>query len=292
MEEEINLRDYLETAWKWKYLIVGITVAATLLIGWPSLSTKKEYETKATIMIKDSKGSGGAGQLAGLLGLKTGASAAGFSNILTSRSVAETVFDDLDLAHRIKGWDLPANQKPELVTLLTYMVEVVNGDLTDIKARAGDPVLAADLANYYPLAAEKVWKAMNYTEARKKKEYIEGQLPRVGLELKNSEDAIKRYGMLSVDPASMAGIEALRLQREFEIQSKTYMMLRGEYESVKLDESKELSPFSIIDRAEVPLKPVSGKATLRFVIGFIFGGIISVCLAFFLEYWQRTGAKR
>jgi uncharacterized protein involved in exopolysaccharide biosynthesis len=241
-------------------------------------------------MMKDSKG-GGSMQLAGLLGIKSGPSAAGFPNVLASRSVAEAVFDDLDLAHRIPDWDNPAANKSELITLLMSMVEITVGETADIKARADNPVLAADIANEYPLAAEKVWKMMNYTEARKKKEYIESQLPRVTGELKSSEERIKRYGLLSVDPSSLAGVESLRLQREYEIQSKTYLMLRGEYESVKLDESKELAPFSVIDRAEVPIKPASAKAGLRFVVGFIFGALISFFLIIFIEYWNKTARR-
>lgn len=293
MEEEINLRDYLELVWKWRALIIAMTLASTCLIGWPSLSAKKTFEAKTTIMLKEPKvGSSGAGQLAGLLGLKSGSSAAGFPNVLNSRSVAETIFNDLDLMHRIRDWGLPGNQRQDLITLLTKIVDISGSDnLIVIKVNADDPVLAAEIANAYPLAAEKVWKAMNYTEARKKKEYIESQLPRVTAELNSAENAIKRYGLLATDPASLAGIEALRLQREYEIESKTYIMLREEYEAVKLDESKELAPFAVIDRAEVPLKPVGAKPGLKFAIGFILGGIISVCLAFFLEYWQRTARR-
>ena len=47
MENEINLRDYLEVVAKRWYLVLVSMVIAALLIGLPSISKKSLYEAKA-----------------------------------------------------------------------------------------------------------------------------------------------------------------------------------------------------------------------------------------------------
>jgi len=287
MEEEVNLRDYINVILKRWWLVAVITLVATLLSGWSSLSKKDMYEAKATILIKDVANES-KNQLASMLGFKSNTNA-GFPNIITSRSVAEMVFDDLNLSKRIKNWDDPKAKKQSLIKSLMAMVDISGTELMEIKVKTEDAQLSADIANSLTTAGEQYWKTINYTEARKKREYIESQLPRVESDLRRAENAIKRFTLLSVDPNSMQGVELKRLQREYEIQNATYMMLRQEYESVKLDESKELAPFSLIDKAEAPVKPIKPKILLSFAIGLVFGGFSSVFLAFFFEYWEKTG---
>ncbi|OGC11396.1 hypothetical protein A3K48_02630 [candidate division WOR-1 bacterium RIFOXYA12_FULL_52_29] len=293
MDEDINLRDYLAVVIKRWPLVLVITVGAMLFFGLPSLSRKDVYEAKVSILLKETTGSGSSatGQLASMLGFKTGSGAAEFPKIMESRSVAEIVFDSLRLDKKITGWDSPEIKKQELIKSLMSMVDISGTDLMEIKVLTEDPILSADIANAMVAAGEQYWKKINYTEARKKKEYIESQLPRIEGELRLAENAIKKFTLLSSDPNELQGVELKRLEREYEIQNSTYVMLRKEYESAKLDESKELTPFSIIDPAERPVKPLKHKIVLNFVIGFVFGAFCSVFLAFFLEYWQNISSS-
>ena len=150
-------------------------------------------------------------------------------------------------------------------------------------------VLSADLANGFADAAINVWKELNYTEARKQREYIESQLPSVERDLRMAENAMKKFSLISPNAGSMQGVEYVRLKRECDIQNATYVMLRKEYESVKLEESKQVDPFSVIEMAKVPIKPVARSVRLRFMIGLILGMGLGVFTAFFLEYWERSG---
>ncbi|MFA6169568.1 MAG: GNVR domain-containing protein [Candidatus Margulisiibacteriota bacterium] len=291
MDEDINLRDYLAVVLKRWPLVLIISVGSMLFFGLPSLSKDKVYEAKISVLLKESSGtnSSATGQLASMLGFKAGSGAAEFPKILNSRSVAEIVFDKLQLDKKIKGWDSPEVKKQELVGSLMSMMDISGSDLMEIKVITKDPALAADIANVTVAAGEQYWKKINYTETRKKREYIESQLPRIEGELRRAENAIKKFTLISNDPGALQGVELKRLEREYEIQNATYIMLRKEYEAVKLDQSKELAPFSIIDPAEIPDKPLKNKVILNFVIGLVFGVFGSVFLAFFLEYWQTTG---
>jgi uncharacterized protein involved in exopolysaccharide biosynthesis len=92
-----------------------------------------------------------------------------------------------------------------------------------------------------------------------------------------------------ISKSQSQGIEISRLNRELDIQNTVYTMLRKEFESVKLEESKEIPPFSIVDEAVAPEKPSRPRKKLNTVIGFVLGSFLGTFLAFFKEYWEKTG---
>jgi succinoglycan biosynthesis transport protein ExoP len=65
-------------------------------------------------------------------------------------------------------------------------------------------------------------------------------------------------------------------------------MLRKEYESVKLEEAKEIPPFSIVDKPDIPEKPVRPKKKLNTLMGITLGMFIGGFVAFFKEYWEKS----
>jgi uncharacterized protein involved in exopolysaccharide biosynthesis len=293
MEDEINIREYLKIIWKRKYLIAFFVLLFASLMAYYSLNKRTVYESKAYVLLKsDSPSAGGLSQLVGLqnlLGGGGGASSNTFPVLLTSRAVAEKVMDDLRLTERIKGWDGKDVKKGDLISAVQGMVKFSDKKgLFEIKATNGDPVVARDVANAYAVAGAEYWKKMNYTEARNKREYIESQLPRVEDGLKKAEAGLKKFSLLA-SGNSLPSVDLKRRERELLIQNDTYVMLRKEYESSKLDESKELTPFSMIDPAEVPVNPVSNKLSLNILIGVVLGGFVGVFSSFFIEYWEKTG---
>jgi len=292
MDDEVNLRDYLEVVWKRKFLVLALAIMVSLAFGWSSLSKKDLYEANATLLLKDSGLSLASSQLAGALGAGSGSQARNFPVLIKSRAVAEIVLDDLKLKERIKGWNNPATSKQSLIESVQSMPVFNSMDVFTVKVVTDDPQLSADLANAFTQAGQKYWRQMNYTEARKKREYIETQLPRLRAELSAAEKKLKEFSLLSPSPFSVQGIEANRLQREYTVLNDTYSMLRKEYEQVKLEESKELDPFSLIDSAVVPLEPIKPNVPLKFALGFVLGLFLGVAAAFGLEFWDKSKLKK
>jgi uncharacterized protein involved in exopolysaccharide biosynthesis len=297
MNDEINLMDFIGVIIK-RWYIIALSVIVLLFVLWvPQLSKKEVYEAKAALVLKsDTSASQSAiGGLSSLLGLKAGAGGSfNFPTILASRAVAEIVLDKLDLQHRIKGWDKPDVKRQDLISAVQKMAKYDDKDgLFEITAVTEDPQLSADLANGFAAAGAEYWAKLNYTEARKKREYIEGQLPRVEASLGQAESTVKKFTMIApgdaalqtgdLQSADLQGVEMKRLERELDIQGTTYIMLRKEYEEAKLDEAKELEPFSMIDPAEKPLKPVKGKLILNFAIALVLGTLGGTALAFGVE---------
>jgi len=292
MENEIDIQEYIKILVKRWYLVVMFTVIASVLVGLPTLSKKNMYEANAALLLKGNTATlGSQNALTALLNVNITPGQGGtFPSLLQSRAVAEGVLNGVNLTKRIKGWDSPTIKKQNLISQVQAMTKFSSGlaGLFEIKVVTDDPILSSDIANGYARAGADYWKKMNYTEARKKREYIESQLPRVGSDLKSAEEALKKFTLIAPSMANLPGVEFGRLQREYEIQDSAYTMLRKEYETAKLEEAKEVDPFSMIDPAEPPSDPIKPKVLLKFVIGAILGLFGGSFMAFGLEYWEKS----
>ncbi|NQT30042.1 MAG: hypothetical protein HQ596_05685 [Candidatus Saganbacteria bacterium] len=302
MDDEINLREYLGVIKKYWLVILLITLGLTVAAFLYTLRQASLYEAKTTILFKSGGGNSlsGFASLAGLAGINLpsgGSNLGDLTELLQSKAVANRVLNDLQLRDRVKGWDKPHLSEHDLSGAVQGMLKKPksNGNLVEVKVWAPDPKLAADVSNAYIKALSDYWNKSNYTQARKKKEYIESQFPRIEKELKNAEQKYKNFTLLiPFSPgevnslSSVQGIEVARLARELEIQNSVYIMLRKEYEAVKLEESKEIPPFSIIDMAVAPQKPVKPRVKLNLLIGLFLGFFSGVFVAFFLDYWHKT----
>ncbi|MBN2057352.1 MAG: hypothetical protein JW782_00960 [Candidatus Saganbacteria bacterium] len=293
--DDLSLRDYVEVVQKrWKTVLV-VTLAVMLMVLISTLRQPKTYDAKISILLR-SGGSGGASQMAGLASLagvdvvSGGGDRGDLASLLQSKVVAEKVVKDLKLRQRIKGWGDPAYGDDKFAPAVLGMLQKPEeeGNLLGLRVEYTDPVLAAEIANAYADALSYYWNKLNYSEAQKKKEYIEAQLPRVERELVEIEGKIKRFTMLGVNPSS---IELKRLEREFEIQNTVYTMLRKEYETVKLEESKKISPFAVIDRAVVAERPFKPRVKFNLQVGLMLGLFSGVFAAFLQEYWSRSAKK-
>lgn len=308
-DDEIDLREYINVIRRrWKivaYCTVGLAIAALVF----TLRQGPVYEAKTTILIRSGGGGSSFSQFAGLAGLaglnlpSGGGNLLDLNNIIQSRAVAAKVLDDLNLKERIKGWDDPKIKEQSLISAVQGMLKKPKADsnLVELKVAYSDPALAAEIADGFADALSYYWNKLNYTEAKKKREYIESQLPRVEKELKIAEQKIKQFTLLSprggisansllgaVSDSQSQGIEVSRLSRELDIQNSVYTMLRKEYESVRLEESKEIPPFSIIDKAVKPESKSGPKVKSKVMIGLVLGLFSGVFLAFFQEYWDKT----
>ena len=310
--DEIDLREYIEVIRKrWKviaYLTAGLAVAALIF----SLLQKPIYEAKTTILIRSGGTSSALSQFAGLAGLagislpSGGGNLGDLTELLQSKAVAAKVLEDLKLKDRIKGWNDPKLTDQDLVSAVQGMLgkPKTSGNLIELKAEYSDRDLAAEIVNGYASALSYYWNKLNYTEAQKKRDYIESQLPRVEKELKDAEQKMKKFTLLSprggtassglmglVQGSQSQGIEVTRLSRELDIQNSVYTMLRKEYESVKLEESKEIPPFSVVDEAVAPKFKSKPKIKLNTMIGLALGLFSGIFIAFFKEYWEASGTK-
>jgi len=292
-DDEIDLKEYINIIFKrWRLILFVIFVFSFFSLLYTMLQ-RPVYEAKATILMR-SIGSNTSqyASIAGMLGLNVnlGGSSSDLLSVLTSKAVALKVIKDLDLTHKIKSWDTPEIKDTTKAYALSKMLKLpktlgASGNLIEIKIEYYDSVLAADIANGYVSALAYYWRDLNATEAQKKLQYIDSELPRIESDLKAIEEKLKLVPRAStgLSTSGQSGI-----QRDYDIYSSVYTMLRKEQESAKLDASKEIPPFAIVDNAEPAIKPSKPNIKLNVVIGLVLGIFSGIFLAFFVEYWQKT----
>src|SRR3989339_406262 len=291
IDDEIDLRDYLAVMVKRWMVIVSCALAIAGITLVYNLMQKPVYEAQATILVRLG-GSSAVSQYAGFSTILGDSFSSGGGNlgdmtaIIKSRVVAEKVLDDLRLTEKINGWDNPKIDRKSLIGAVQGMLKkpIIEGGLITLSVEFSDKELVADIVNGYLDALSFYWNKLNSTEAKRKTEYIESQLPRVENDLKYAEQKYKQFTLLTKD---VGGVEVARLARELEIQNSVYSMLRKEYESSKLEESKEIPPFNVIDKAQKPEGKLKPKTLSNAKTGFLMGLVIGLFLAFFLEYWEK-----
>ena len=83
-------------------------------------------------------------------------------------------------------------------------------------------------------------------------------------------------------------IELARLERQRTANEKVYMMLLEKSEEAKISEASEIGTVSLLDKAVIPQKQLWKKKILNIVLGFIMGLIISLGVAFIIEYFDTS----
>jgi capsule polysaccharide export protein KpsE/RkpR len=99
----------------------------------------------------------------------------------------------------------------------------------------------------------------------------------------NSSEALIPTGKLPE-----VGIEYLRKVRNLKFYETLYELMLKAYEAAKLDEAKEAPIIQVIDRATPPEKKAKPKRALMVLIAGISAFFLSVIIAFFKEYIEKS----
>ena len=227
-DEEVNLLDYWRVVRMHARLIVVLCLVAVLATMGYSLSLPKIYESTATILTPDERGSSG-------LGLATAAAASGiaqsipgllmpsmtpqrdiFVSILKSRSMAQDVVERFNLQQRYEAKFLgDAIRRLQQTTAVTLSRDGV----ISVKVEETDPQLAADLANFYVSNLDQMLTRFATTEAGKQRVFIAQRLAETERELRRAEEALRRFQETN---------RAIALQEQARGAVETAAQLKGE----------------------------------------------------------------
>ena len=204
--------------------------------------------------------------------------------------MAEKVLDELKLTEKVLGWNNPKIKRQNLISAVQGMLKKPksDGNVIELTVEMGDKDLVADIANAYVEALGYYGNELNYSAAQGKLKYIQSELPRIEKELAVVKDQLKLVPNAGARPMNTLA----SVQGDFEIYNSVYIMLRKELESAKLEASKEIPSFSVLDKAEKPESKSKPKTKLNVMIGLVLGAFIGVFLAFFKEYWEKSGKEK
>ena len=196
-EDEINLLDYWNVIWVWRWMVAGLCVVTLFTAMVVSLLLPKMYSSTVTMMPTAQSGNSGlaslmGGQSALLQGLLSGVSSPGGSTVtalLESRIMAEDIAKHFDLVTLFETETVHG-----AAGVLQGMTEIEGEEgVIAITVEAKDPKLAADLANYYVESLDHMNQSMSLTAAKRNRVFIEERLAETNREMKQTEDNIKDF---------------------------------------------------------------------------------------------------
>ena len=118
---------------------------------------------------------------------------------------------------------------------------------------------------------------------------VEGQLTQLRPKLTESHPDIKRLEeQLTQLKEQLRGmpdteLEFARMNREMEVNEKTYRTLRERLEEARIAEAEKVADASIIERATVPRSPINPPKRFGFLVGGLLGVLLGCVLAFVVE---------
>jgi len=307
LEDEISLRDIIETLLRQKFLIIGITVVAVLVSAILSFWVlNPTYEAEATVWVEEADlqlevpSSGATGTQDALsstvLNLKPEVTPEFLKEQITNSVVLERVQKKLNL-------------DPQLFSIKKLAEDYVEGEavaeanLLTIKAKGDTPQAAQNLAN---AVAEEfaiyVDEIMHQALIAKAQPQLESQKEIITTSLKEAEELLKTTNkFIEVNPNSDADQLVLsgitnNINPKYDALERTvvdYHLKLAQLEKISLlleDKGFSVVSAQVISPAALPLGPASPKTMLNLVIALVLGLMVGILAAFFKEYWQKSAS--
>jgi uncharacterized protein involved in exopolysaccharide biosynthesis len=182
---------------------IGVFLAAVLAVATVSLLLPKEYEATASVLPPPETQGGGA--LGAILSQSPGGSLLGgllpigsnrdlFISILRSRTMKDDVIKRFDLV-KVYGFDkltTPLRSAREKLEEMTD-VSVSKENAISVTARAYEPRMAADIANFYVENLDRLNTTINITDAGRTRLFLEARVAETHKALSEAEGRLKEY---------------------------------------------------------------------------------------------------
>ena len=121
---------------------------------------------------------------------------------------------------------------------------------------------------------------------------LQGQIDIVRQVLDELQTGFRSFSAQTIPQDELPGVAAeyLNLRRDLEIQEQIYALLREQYELARIEETDPSRTFQVIEAVETPEVKAWPSRALICVVGTLIVLLLSILLAFFLEYLVRVRA--
>jgi len=290
---------------RWIYLLVGVTVLATVVF---CLFTPNRYTAKALILPSGgtSNSLGGLREFAGLLGDSPLASAdLGleqssflYPDILRSRLISEAVIN--------KVYQYPQRRKNKSQNLFDYFkakkmdhaikalaritcfeMDRKTGVIT-ISAITKNRHLSAAIANEYINQLEEYNLDTRRSKAKENEKFISQRLEEVKAELRQAEDNLEAFQLknrnFNTASSPELATQLARLERELEIKSNVFLTLTQQYELARVETKKEVPIVQVLDYAEPPDEKAGPNRKLLVLTSLLLSSLLGIAIVLSVEF--------
>lgn len=310
-DDEISLIDLFAVLWRYKVMVIVVTLIAMIgVVVYSVISLKlppeksflpNKYTAQAQMLINnDSSSSGGLSSMLSSSGLGSLASMAGVSvpggasnsslagYLVHSNSVLDEVVKNFNLVERynIEEYVVSASRdalKGVLTSNFDDETGVFSVSFTDI-----DPVFAKDVVNFVVSLLESKFLEMGIDKNSLTKENLEANIENTYNEILKLQKEIQEieYSVSNVyNPNQTKSIvmDATLKKMELSVQQEIYAQLKAQYEMLKVTMSSEQPVFQILEFAEVPDRKSAPSRGMLCIIVTFAAFFVSVFMAFLLN---------
>ena len=319
-EESISVREIINILLKhWKMLIIIPTITCIFAIYHVQFVAQPVYV--ATAKIVPSAGGSSTSNMRGLAA-QFGVSVPGgeeasitsswvYPELIQSRTLARAVLkrkfdtdkfgEDQSLLKILTySEDEPTSGADTLekngVNALLGMIGVSkdrNSSMLTLEVSASEPQLAADIATAVIEELDRHQQLFKSTRVSEKRQFIEGRIEEVQIDLEKAEDALKqfRYRNRQIQNSPSLLLEQERFAREVQVIIGVFQTLKQENELAKIQEVEETPVVHVLDPPEAPLERSSPKKRQSVILAGFLGIGLGVGLVFVREYWKNSAKE-
>ncbi len=248
-EDEIDLLELFGVIWRYKWVILWVTLlAAVVSVAFSIISLKlppeqsplpNRYKSSALILInEESSGDlssmlaqSGLSSFAGIAGVSSGPSYAMLAEkLITSRSLIDTIVEEFNIIEKYNITErIKSNSRNRIKISLSIDHDKETGTIT-ISYEHIDPVFAKDIVNRVIELLDKQFASIGGNRTLTRKNLLEQKLAEVEAEIAKLEAKIqefqRKHGVLDVESlaqeqiATLAQLRSQLISKEMEI--KTY----------------------------------------------------------------------
>jgi uncharacterized protein involved in exopolysaccharide biosynthesis len=316
-EDSISLREIIDILKAhWKMLIIIPTITCIYAIYHVQFVAQPVYV--ATAKIVPSAGGSSTSNMRGLAA-QFGVSVPGgeegsitsswvYPELIKSRTLARAVLkrnfdtekfgEDQSLLKILTyGEDEPSlgpdTLEKNAVNALLGMINVskdAKSSILTLEVSASEPQFAADIATAVIEELDRHQQKFKSTRVSEKRQFIEGRIEEVQVDLEKAEDALKqfRYRNRQIQNSPSLLLEQERLAREVQVIIGVFQTLKQENELAKIQEVEETPVVHVLDPPEAPLERSSPKKKQSVILAGLLGIGLGVGLVFVREYWKNS----
>ena len=294
-EDSIELIDLLRVFWKWKWFIIMFTLVCAIVVGIISFSMQKIYDVSMVIEpgVIDMAPDGKFIYLDSSLNIKSKIDSQAYNN---------NIFKALNITPEEMELKLRTNQ-PENSNTIKIRFEVNDANKGIQALSALFHALAKEYQHYVDSRKSELEQkiAMNrrtLNHGINEKEYLEEEINKLKA---NTDEIIEERGALISKGINNEDRLSLLIYSNIIQQNMGYYndlgrelgKLMAELEKIKSEietlsiKRKSVENIKLIQAPQSSFFPIKPKKISNIALAFVIGSIVSIILAFFLEYLQR-----
>ena len=266
MDDEIDLRQYLNVLWRRRNTIAAVTLAAVLAAGLSSFLSPPVYESEAIIQLSEHSA-------------PIYASPSSAAQVLTTPSFLDAVAKTSAVSETGRGLRKLVKVEPVRDTrMIRLKVRYRDGQQTQ---RLSNAIAQAFISK----ASERVEEKRKATKARL--DSVNAQLAEIQRILRLTRGTLSRLQQGGKLTGEERGFVRSFTLNAMSVSEALYSELRVAQRGLT-SELLTLEPPALIEPPSVPLEPVARRKIMNTILAAILGLMAGTMLAFVMEYFRAS----